>query len=323
MKISTNLESILDSVYACTRCHVCTYGPWPENYVFCPLYERGRTFTASAGGLLYAAKAILSKRMHYSQALADLAFTCSMCGACDRCLVVRPSNPLMTLSDMVRLIRYELVKREFVPEGTIKDMYEDVRVKGDLIWYGAGRLKIPAEVENDKADMVFIADGIRTDAEAKSFEAAFSLLAKMGKQVAVYSDKGTLGSTLYDFGFWDQLPDLVKNKWEAISSFGKRKELLFLNPHSQEFMTNKYRKIIDDFPGFKGMHFTELLLDAFNEGKLNSKKMAKVKVSYHDPCYLGRGLGLYDAPGQVLGHLKGVELVEMKRNREQSLCCGA
>jgi hypothetical protein len=81
--------------------------------------------------------------------------------------------------------------------------------------------------------------------------------------------------------------------------------------------------IIDDFPGFKGMHFTELLLDAFNEGKLNSKKMAKVKVSYHDPCYLGRGLGLYDAPGQVLGHLKGVELVEMKRNREQSLCCGA
>jgi Fe-S oxidoreductase len=322
MRLSTNLESILDSVYACMRCHVCTYGPWPENYTFCPLYERGQTFTASAGGLLYAAKAILSKRMNYSQSLADLAYTCSACGACDKCLVVRPSNPIMTLSDMLRLIRYELVKRGFAPEGTIKHMYEEVKAKGDLIGNGVAALKIPAEVRNDKAEMLFVADGIRTETEAKSFEAALALLAKIDRQVAVYSDKGTLGSTLYDFGFWDQLPGLVEKKWEAISSFGK-KELVFLNPHSQEFVTNKYRKIIDNFPRFKGRHFSELILYAFNEGKLKSKNMAKVKVSYHDPCFLGRGLGIFEPPRQVLWHLKGVELVEMKRNREQSLCCGA
>jgi heterodisulfide reductase subunit D len=224
---------------------------------------------------------------------------------------------------MLRLIRYELVKRGFVPEGIIKKMYEEVKNNGDLMGNGrTGTLKIPEKVVNDKARTVLMADGTRTETEAQSFDAALGLLEKMNREVALFSDPGTFGATLYDFGFWDQLPALVEEKWRRVKSLG-RKTFFFLNPHSQEFMTNKYRKIIDNFPGFKGKHFTEFLLEAFNKGELKSKRMSEVKVSYHDPCFLGRGLGIYEAPRQVLGHLNGVELVEMKRNREQSFCCGA
>ena len=46
-------------------------------------------------------------------------------------------------------------------------------------------------------------------------------------------------------------------------------------------------------------------------------------MSYHDPCYLGRGLGIYEPPRTVLSLLVGVTLVEMERNRENSFCCGA
>lgn len=114
MRLSTNLESIFGGIYSCARCHVCTYGPWPENQGFCPIFERGQTFTTSAGGILHCAKAILGGRMDYNQALADLAFTCTACGACDgKCVIVRSINPDMALSDMIRLIRYELVKRGF------------------------------------------------------------------------------------------------------------------------------------------------------------------------------------------------------------------
>jgi heterodisulfide reductase subunit D len=324
MRLTTNLQDLRGAVSACLKCNECTYGPWPENYPFCPMYASGKTFTASAGGLLNLAKAILNGQLDYGESLAELAFSCAACGACDgKCVIVRSINPDMALSDILRLLKYELVKRGLVPEGPIKKMYEQVKKTGDLLTDGRAKaIKIEGNVQSDKADTLLIAECMHSDAAVNSFNAALKLLNRMKKPVALFTDAGCCGSTLYDFGFWDELSALAQKKWDVIKGFGKKK-LLFIDPHCQEFMTNKYAKIIDGFPGFKGQHFSEVMLDAFNKGKLKSKKMKKVKVSYHDPCFLGRGLGIYEPPRQVLQRLDGVQLVEMKRNREQSFCCGS
>ena len=324
MKLTTSLEDMRPAISPCLRCNGCTYGPWPENETFCPLHSRDKCYTFSAGGLLFLSRAILNGQIDYNQSLADLAFTCPVCRACDgKCVIVRCINPEMALSDIIRLLRYELVKRGFVPQGPIKKMFEEVKKNGDLLGNGRSKaLKIPEKVENDKADTLLIAECLHGDAQVASFDAAIKLLGKMKKSVAIFSDPGCCGSTLYDFGFWDQMPTLVQKKWNMIKGFGKKK-LLFIDPHCQEFMTNKYEKIIDRFDGFKGEHFSEVMLKALTKGTLKSKKMKKVKVSYHDPCFLGRGLGIYEPPRQVLQRLDGVQLVEMKRNRQQSFCCGA
>ena len=60
-----------------------------------------------------------------------------------------------------------------------------------------------------------------------------------------------------------------------------------------------------------------------NEIPFKGEELEKVKVTYHDPCHLGRHMNLYEIPREVLSKVPGIELVEMKRNRNNAWCCGA
>ena len=70
------------------------------------------------------------------------------------------------------------------------------------------------------------------------------------------------------------------------------------------------------------VHSTELLDELIQQGSIKPVNSLDLKVTYHDPCYLGRHSAIYDAPRRILEAIPGATLIEMQNNRERSFCCG-
>ena len=70
------------------------------------------------------------------------------------------------------------------------------------------------------------------------------------------------------------------------------------------------------------IHYTQYLLELIKDGRLKPTRELNLKVTYHDPCYLGRHNNVYDEPREVLKSIPGLELVEMPDYGANSLCCG-
>jgi len=97
------------------------------------------------------------------------------------------------------------------------------------------------------------------------------------------------------------------------------KKILVSSPHCYHTFKNEYPEFKVDF---EVVHISQYLFELIHEGRIELSKAYGKKVTYHDPCYLGRHNGIYDEPREALKKIPGLELREMPDSRVDSLCCG-
>jgi Fe-S oxidoreductase/nitrate reductase gamma subunit len=145
------------------------------------------------------------------------------------------------------------------------------------------------------------------------------ILMKAGVNVACMGDEEMCcGDPARVLGDENLFQSTVKNQIELIKS-RKFKYIVCHCPHCLNVIRNEWPQFGADF---KVLHHTEVFNQLINEGRLKLTMPIDKKVTYHDPCYLGRYNDIYEEPRNVIKSIKGTRLVEMEHNRRMSRCCG-
>jgi len=100
------------------------------------------------------------------------------------------------------------------------------------------------------------------------------------------------------------------------------KKIVTACPHSYNTLKNEYPELGGNYEVF---HHTQLIQELINTGKISTANLKPIQqtITFHDPCYLGRANSEYNAPRDIIKAINGIKLVEMRRAKNKSLCCGA
>ena len=309
MKLDAIIEKT--NAYYCLECGICTGS--------CPISRINPQYSPR----LFVEKALLISEEELIED-NDL-WTCLTCGACSkRC----PS--LVDYQDFMRRTRNLAIEIEnrgiCTHAGTIQavaSLQQNDFVQKDLSWI-SDDLKI-----KETGDLLFFVgcspyfNVIFNNIGANSLDATKSsikILNALGIEPAVRPDERCCGHDAYWTGELETFKQLAKKNLEMIQKSGAKK-VIFSCAEGYTTLKTIYPKFFGKLK-FEVQHISQFIAEKVEAGELKFKELSE-KVTYHDPCRLGRFESEYEAPRKVLQAIPGLELIEMPRNRENSLCCGS
>lgn len=328
MKLDTGLKELERQFSLCIKCKQCTYGSWPENLPVCPINDRYRFFTYSGGGIIYLARAILLGLIEedlYEQVL-EVVSKCTNCQFCGQtCKLVKVAPPYQNVTDLIRLVKIHLVKKGIYLSDKHRASIDFINGRKRAFAVSEAEEKeltrLKSNVPNKGSTLVF-SGCVTSYKNRENLKAVIEILNGAGVNYHVMDDEWCCGAPLLDLGTYDGIGELADHHFREIKKKGINK-IVFLCPHCHETFKHVYPQLTKKTLDFELTFVTRYLMQLIDDKKLRISKSVPVKVSYHDPCTLVRTIKDADSARSIFQRIPGLQLAEMRRNKEDTYCCGA
>ncbi len=256
----------------------------------------------------------------------DVLWSCTTCGACvDACPVL--IEHVDTIVDMRRHLVIEgAVDAELQTALSNLGRYGNSFGKSDRMrarWAKGVEPKIKDAGREEVEYLWFVGDYASysptlTDITLKTADVFQQAELDFG---ILYKGENHSGNDVRRVGEEGLFEMLVEKNLKALSR-SKFGAIVTTDPHTYNTLKHEYGAFTNGDGEWKVLHYSELLDQMIASGQIKFSKKLGYKVTYHDPCYLGRYNDIYDAPRRVI-EATGCEIVEMPRNRDNGFCCGA